>query len=93
MPVGDLPIVVEILPRPNVILNACRVNIGQSMLSIIPSAKAKVKPTNKRKLVINDKEFLMMSPVKGHIPHVLKNIMIWMTQDPDITSTRTSLWA
>lgn len=55
------------------------------MLTKIPSPEAQVEATNKCKVVVNDYKFLVVSPVKCHVSHVLKDVVVWMSHDVDVS--------
>lgn len=53
-------IVVEILPRKNLILYTSWVDVGKCMLVVVPSAKAEIDAANESNFVVNNHEFFMV---------------------------------
>ena len=77
-------VVVEVLARKHLVPYSSRMNIGQWMLSVVPSAKAEIQTADEGQLVIDHDELLMMCPVKSHIACDLKNVVVWVSHDFDV---------
>ena len=54
-------VVVEVLTREDLVLNAFWVNVRQNVLVTVPSSKTQVKASNESHGIINDNEFFMVS--------------------------------
>lgn len=54
-------VVVEVLAGENLVLDAMRMDIGETMLVVIPATEAQVQTTNEGESVVDDDEFLMVS--------------------------------
>ena len=78
-------IVVEVLAREHLVLHAGWMHVSQRMLAAVPAPEAQIETTNEGHLVVDDDELFMMSPVKGHIAGILKDVMVGMSQDRDVT--------
>ena len=63
------------------------------MLSTIPPPKAKIQASNEGHRIVYDNKLLMMRPVKGHVPSILKDVVVGMSQNSDVTMSRGSFWA
>lgn len=85
-------VIVEVLTWPGFILRTCWVNICQRMLLGIPSTEASVETTNKGKIVVNDDELFVMCPVKCHVSGVLKNVVVGMSHNMNVTMAWAALW-
>lgn len=86
-------VVVEVLTGEHFVLHPRWMGVGQRMLAIIPSAETQVKAADEGHLVVDDDEFLMMGPVEGHVASILKDIVVGVTHDGDVTMARASLGA
>ena len=63
------------------------------MLVIIPAAETQVKPAYESHFVVDHDEFLMMSPVEGHVRSVLEDVVVGMAHDLDVPIAWGSLGA
>ena len=81
-------VVVEFLTREDIVLEVRRMSIGQRMLVGIPSPEAQIDTTNECQCVIDDDEFLMVSPVQSDVCGILENVVIRVAQDLDVSMAR-----
>ena len=81
-------VVVEFLTREDIVLEVRRMSIGQRMLVGIPSPEAQIDTANKSQRVIDDDEFLMVSPVQSDVCGILENVVIRVAQDLDVSMAR-----
>ena len=58
-------VVVEILSREDLILNTGGVSIGQWVLHLIPTTKAKIQTSDKGQIEVDNDEFFVMRPTVG----------------------------
>ncbi len=84
-------IVVEVLARPHFVNNPLRMNIREGMLMVVPTTKAQVQAADEGHRIVDDDEFLMMSPVERHICSIFKDIVIGVAHDLDIAVARRAL--
>ena len=89
--IRNVPVIVEILPRPHLILHSTRVHVRKSMLPVVPPPEAKIQTPDERQFVVNNHELLMVRPVERHVTHVLEYIVVGMPHDFDIAISRTPL--
>ena len=81
----DLPIVVEVLSRKDLVNHTGRMNIGEKVLSNIPSAIAQIYTADESQVVINDDELLMVGPVECHVAKILEDVVVGVAHDVDIS--------
>lgn len=60
-------------------------HIGQHVMTDVPSAIAHVQTTNESKMVVDDDEFLMVSPIEGHVAKILEDVVIGVSHDVNLT--------
>ena len=81
-------IVVEFLAREDIVLEVRRMSISQWMLVSIPSPEAQIDTTNESQCIIDDDEFLMVSPVQGDVCGIFEDVVIRVAQDLDVPMAR-----
>lgn len=88
---NSAPVVIEILPWKYFVDNSRGVHVCKEMLPDIPSSITEIQAANVREMIVDDDEFLMVGPIEGHVAKVLKDIVVGMTENMDVTMARCPL--